>query len=57
MLTMATSIGVATLFYRWIEGPEASQRITAGLGRLSASFGSFVQLATRLARRAILGRA
>lgn len=57
MLTMATSIAVATLFYRWIEGPEANQRITAGLGRLSASFGSFVQLATRLARRAILGRA
>jgi peptidoglycan/LPS O-acetylase OafA/YrhL len=57
MLTMATSIAVATLFYRWIEGPEASQRITAGLGRLSTGLGSIAQQAARLARRAILGRA
>ena len=35
----AISVGVATLFYRWVEGPEASRRILAGIGRLTARKG------------------
>jgi peptidoglycan/LPS O-acetylase OafA/YrhL len=34
LLAIATSLGVATLFYRWIESPAASQRITSALGWL-----------------------
>ena len=32
VLAWATSIAAATLFYRWIESPEASRRITSTLG-------------------------
>jgi peptidoglycan/LPS O-acetylase OafA/YrhL len=31
-LSVAASIAAATLFYRWIESPEASKRITAAMG-------------------------
>lgn len=34
LATWGVSIVVAALFYRWIESPAASQRITAGLRRL-----------------------
>ncbi|MBS1131124.1 MAG: Acyltransferase 3 [Proteobacteria bacterium] len=34
VLAWATSIAAATLFYRWIESPEASRRITSALGWL-----------------------
>lgn len=38
LLTAAlTSVGIATLFHRWIESPEAGRRITAALG-LRASY-------------------
>ena len=33
-LVLTVSIGAATLFYRWIESPEANRRITAALGWL-----------------------
>ena len=36
-LAWAASIGAATLFYRWIECPEASRRITTALGWLVGS--------------------
>ena len=36
-LSLAASIAVATLFYRWIESPEASRRITATCGWLFAN--------------------
>ncbi len=36
LLTAAASIAAATLFYRWIESPEANRRITAALGSLSS---------------------
>lgn len=56
LLALTVSLGVATLFYRWIESPAASQRITAALGWL---FGKGLELArkvpllaTLLARRA-----
>ena len=35
-LAISASLGLATLFYRWIESPEASRRITAGLSGLLA---------------------
>ena len=35
-LAISASLGLATLFYRWIESPEASRRITAGLSVLFA---------------------
>ena len=35
LATWGVSMVVATLFYRWIESPAASQRITAGLRRLA----------------------
>lgn len=44
-LAAATSVGVATLFYRWIECPEASRRITATFGWL---VGSLQALARKL---------
>jgi len=56
-LAVSASIAVATLFYRWIESPEASRRITAGLGWLSAFLWAMAQRAGRLLRRAMLGRA
>ncbi len=34
MLAIGASIAAATAFYRWIESPEASRRITAALGWL-----------------------
>ena len=33
-LAFSASLGTATLFYRWIESPAASQRITTACGRL-----------------------
>jgi peptidoglycan/LPS O-acetylase OafA/YrhL len=57
LLAWAASIAAATLFYRWIESPAASQRITAALGWLSVSLWSLAQRVGRLARRAVLGRA
>ncbi|MDP2881837.1 MAG: acyltransferase [Azonexus sp.] len=57
VLAWAASIAAATLFYRWVESPAASQRITAALGWLSASLWQLAQRAGRLARRAVLGRA
>ncbi|PKO88562.1 MAG: GTP cyclohydrolase [Betaproteobacteria bacterium HGW-Betaproteobacteria-12] len=33
LAALLASIGVATLFHRWIESPEAGRRITAALGR------------------------
>ncbi len=59
-LAIATSIGVATLFYRWVESPEASRRITTALGWLANSLQALslwaARRARRVARRAILGR-
>jgi peptidoglycan/LPS O-acetylase OafA/YrhL len=55
ILAVSASIVAATLFYRWIESPAASQRIAAALGTLSASLWQFAQRAGRLARRAMLG--
>lgn len=59
LAALTASIGAATLFYRWIESPAASQRITAALGWL---FGKGLETAhkvpglapllTLLARRA-----
>jgi len=55
-LALAASIGAATLFYRWIESPAASQRITAALGWLFDKGQELARkipgLATLLARRA-----
>lgn len=45
LLALTASIGAATLFYRWIESPAASQRITAALGRL---FGKTLEAAGKL---------
>lgn len=36
-LALTASLGVATLFYRWVESPEASQRIAAAVGSMSAN--------------------
>lgn len=44
-LALTVSIGTATLFYRWIESPEANRRITAALGWL---FGKALELARKL---------
>lgn len=44
ILTLAVSIAAATLFYRWIESPEASRRITA-------TFGGVVDKSLDLARK------
>ena len=56
ILALTASIGAATLFYRWIESPEASRRITSALGWLFAKCLDLVRkvpgLATLLARRA-----
>jgi peptidoglycan/LPS O-acetylase OafA/YrhL len=58
ILALAASTGAATLFYRWIESPAASQRITAMFGWLSGSVWMLARRTGRLARRAItLGRA
>ncbi|MBS1144280.1 MAG: Acyltransferase 3 [Proteobacteria bacterium] len=61
VLAWAASIGAATLFYRWIESPAASQRITSGLSSLSAALWMqsrrVLRRTRRLARRAVLGRA
>lgn len=45
ILAWAASIGAATLFYRWIESPEASRRITSALGWL---FGNTMAIARRV---------
>ena len=45
ILAWATSIAAATLFYRWIESPEASRRITGALGWL---FGNAMIIARRV---------
>ena len=57
ILTLTASIGAATLFYRWVESPEASHRITGMFSWLTAGFTNTAQSALRLARRAVLGRA
>ncbi len=44
-LALTASIVAATLFYRWIESPAASQRITAALGWL---FGKGLELARKV---------
>ena len=44
-LALTASIAAATLFYRWIESPAASQRITAALGWL---FGKGLELARKV---------
>jgi peptidoglycan/LPS O-acetylase OafA/YrhL len=54
-LALAASLIAATLFYRWIESPAASQRITATLSWLSANLWLLAQRTRRLARRAMLG--
>lgn len=55
ILAITASIASATLFYRWIESPAASQRITASLawlfGKGMELGGKLPALATRLARR------
>ena len=56
VLAWAASIAAATLFYRWIESPEASRRITTAISGLSAGMLQVTQRAGRLARRAMLGR-
>ncbi len=45
ILALTVSIATATLFYRWIESPAASQRITAALSWL---FGKGLELARRV---------
>jgi peptidoglycan/LPS O-acetylase OafA/YrhL len=44
-LVLAVSVATATLFYRWIESPEASRRITAALGWL---LGKTMEVARKL---------
>jgi peptidoglycan/LPS O-acetylase OafA/YrhL len=44
-LAFTASLGVATLFYRWIESPAASQRITAASGWL---FGKGLELLRKI---------
>ncbi len=44
-LSVSASIAAATLFYRWIESPEASRRITAAL---SWSAGNTLQIARKV---------
>jgi peptidoglycan/LPS O-acetylase OafA/YrhL len=44
-LVLTVSIATATVFYRWIESPEASRRITAALRWL---FGKALELARKL---------
>ena len=55
ILAWTASLVAATLFYRWIESPAASRRITAALGWLSASLWLLARRTGRLARRAMLG--
>ena len=43
--TLTASIATATLFYRWIESPEASRRITTALGSMS---GKAMEMARRV---------
>jgi len=57
ILAWAASIAAAALFYRWIESPAASQRITAAVSGLWTGLLQLAQRAGRLARRAMLGRA
>ncbi len=44
-LAVAASVAAATLFYRWVESPEASRRITATCGWL---FGNALALARKV---------
>jgi peptidoglycan/LPS O-acetylase OafA/YrhL len=57
VLAWTASLITATLFYRWVESPAASQRITAAVGGLWGSLLQLAQRAGRLARRAVLGGA
>jgi peptidoglycan/LPS O-acetylase OafA/YrhL len=57
VLAWSASIAAATLFYRWIESPAASQRITAAFSWLSANLWFMARRTRRLARRAVFGRA
>jgi len=60
LLAIATSLGVATLFYRWIESPAASQRITGALGWLLDKHQELLRKLPNLATRLltlIAGRA
>ena len=54
-LSLAASIAAATLFYRWIESPEASRRITGALGWIADNTLEVVRkvplVGTLLARR------
>ena len=45
LLALTASLAAATLFYRWIESPAASRRITAALGWL---FGKGLELARKV---------
>lgn len=58
-LAWAASILAATLFYRWVESPAASQRITAALGWLSGMLWEGVRRVPRfltpMLRRILLG--
>jgi peptidoglycan/LPS O-acetylase OafA/YrhL len=55
VLALIASILAASLFYRWIESPAASQRIMTAIGWLSSNLWSLMQRTGRLARRAMLG--
>lgn len=61
LVTWASSIGVATLFHRWVESPAGSQRIASSIGWLTAALWQFILQLTRqgklLLRRVVFGRA
>jgi len=54
-LVLATSIGVASLFYRGIESPAASRRISRSFARLASQLRRQMQRTRRLAQRAVFG--
>lgn len=57
LLAWTASLIAATLFYRWVESPAASQRIMAALSGLATGLLQLAQRAGRLTRRAMLGGA
>lgn len=54
LLAIAASLGVATLFYRWIESPAASQRITGALGWLIEKQQELLRKLPNLATRLLM---
>ncbi|PKO36701.1 MAG: GTP cyclohydrolase [Betaproteobacteria bacterium HGW-Betaproteobacteria-6] len=56
-LMLAASLGVATLFYRGIESPAASRRLSRSVARLASQLWRQLQRTRRLAQRAVIGRA